>query len=511
MSSPFASRLRTNYCPSDEEIPQIKDLLTEPCIRLKHLDDEITAMRQALDNLIGERDTLIEFVEAHKALMSPIRRLPFDIIEGIFAACLPTHRICVMSAQEAPVILGRICSSWRNISLSTPRLWSRLHIVEPVIPQLPVPLSPSNRRLLEAQTAHRLRRLEVTNTWLGRSGECPLSISLESNLDPPLQSSALQTLSPLTAKDVPLLQHLQISHSWDDINLDWILAVLRGPSLARLSLSGSIANPLDLPLRWNELTELFLFPSWNARHRQTCQVVMDILSTCPKLRTCGMLVHHSPEAPLSDSVVECPFLHTLDLLCLDDTPAHTSGRLLTQLSLPNLQEFKLRGQQDPQRASNADFLVSCLAASLRLESITIDSDSFTRLSLMDFCCGLPATVQRFHIFETMWPLSPAGLSSPLDDGVLAALATHCAALQELVIVNCRTVSDEALLRFVTSRIPPLNRVEVKFNRAREVDIRPSLQPLLDNGLKTSITYNTPPSPPRSSPWEGLPDVPAEPN
>ncbi|KAF7330807.1 hypothetical protein MVEN_02419900 [Mycena venus] len=490
-------------------------------------------MRKALDNLTEERDTLLDFVEAHKALMSPIRRLPFDIIEGIFVACLSTHRNCVMSAQEAPVILGRICSSWRNISLSTPRLWSRLHIVEPMLPRLPVPLSPSGRRLLEA---HRLRRLEVTNTWLGRSGECPLSISLESNLEPrvnpdsppepdlflsalipfahrwqkirlAVHPSALQTLFPLTAKDVPLLQHLQIHHSWDDFNGSLSrLTVLRGPSLARLSLSGSLANSLDLPLRWNELTELSLFPSWNARHRHTCQVVMDILSTCPKLRTCGILVHHSPKAPLSNSVIECPFLHTLDLKCLDGTPAHTSGRLLNQLSLPNLQEFKLRGQQIPPRASNTDSLISCLAASPLLESITIDSDSFTRLSLMDFCRGLSATVRRLHIIETTWP--PSQADSPLDDNVLAALATYCPALQELVILNCLTVSDEALLRFITSGMSVLKRVEVKFDRRREVDIRPSLQPLLDKGLKTKITYNTPPPPPYSSPWAGLPDAPA---
>ncbi|KAJ7782493.1 hypothetical protein DFH07DRAFT_704529, partial [Mycena maculata] len=59
-------------------------------------------------------------VEAHKA---PTRRLPLDFIQEIFVACLPTHWNCAMSASEAPVILGPVCSSWRSISLSTPRLW----------------------------------------------------------------------------------------------------------------------------------------------------------------------------------------------------------------------------------------------------------------------------------------------------------------------------------------------------------------------------------------------------
>ncbi|KAF8199990.1 hypothetical protein K438DRAFT_1516203, partial [Mycena galopus ATCC 62051] len=123
MSSPFASRLGTNYCPEDTELPQIKALLVEPCLRLKGIDDEIAIMQKALKMLIEKRDALADYVAAHKALLSPLRRLPLDIIEEIFVACLPAHRNCVMSAQDAPVILGRVCSSWRSISLSTPRLW----------------------------------------------------------------------------------------------------------------------------------------------------------------------------------------------------------------------------------------------------------------------------------------------------------------------------------------------------------------------------------------------------
>ncbi|KAJ7677617.1 hypothetical protein B0H17DRAFT_863759, partial [Mycena rosella] len=123
MSDPFASKLGTNYCPEDEEIAEINALLVEPAQRLKCLDDEITDLHSALDSLREERGSLGAYVGAHKALISPARRLPLDIIQEIFLACIPTHRNCVMSFIEAPVLLGRICSSWRTISLSTPRLW----------------------------------------------------------------------------------------------------------------------------------------------------------------------------------------------------------------------------------------------------------------------------------------------------------------------------------------------------------------------------------------------------
>ncbi|KAJ6544214.1 hypothetical protein B0H19DRAFT_898859, partial [Mycena capillaripes] len=123
MASHFAPQLGTNYCPKDKEVLEIKALLVKPSHRLKRLDDEIADLQKAIDKLAEERNSLSAYVDAHKALISPARRLPLDIIQEIFIACLPTHRNCAMSASEAPVLLGRICSSWRAISLSTPRLW----------------------------------------------------------------------------------------------------------------------------------------------------------------------------------------------------------------------------------------------------------------------------------------------------------------------------------------------------------------------------------------------------
>ncbi|KAJ7732701.1 hypothetical protein B0H16DRAFT_1248183, partial [Mycena metata] len=116
--------LGTNYCPQDDEISQISALIAEPSLRLIILDQE-------LRKLTDERERLATYVDSHAALISPVRRLPLDILQEIFIACFPTHRNCVMSATEAPVLLGRICSSWRDISLSRPRLWSRLHIPKP--------------------------------------------------------------------------------------------------------------------------------------------------------------------------------------------------------------------------------------------------------------------------------------------------------------------------------------------------------------------------------------------
>ncbi|KAJ7042009.1 hypothetical protein C8F04DRAFT_1030941 [Mycena alexandri] len=251
MISPFTSRLGMNYCPSDDELLQIEALLVEPSLRLKRLDEEIAVLQQ-------ERDFLAASIDPHKALLSPMRHLPLDVIQEIFVACLPTHRSCVMSATEAPVLLGRICSSWRAISLATPRLWTRLHVVD-----LSQPRGGPNP-LVDAKVA---QRVEVLNMWLSRSGELPLSISIYGTARDLLQTllpfaarwqhiqtvqHSLEPWSRIAEADVPMLESFAIPSLGQD---NW-LAMFRGPRISGFTTSAGDFTTGNLPLRWHQLTAL---------------------------------------------------------------------------------------------------------------------------------------------------------------------------------------------------------------------------------------------------------------
>ncbi|KAJ6594658.1 hypothetical protein B0H19DRAFT_67244 [Mycena capillaripes] len=526
MSSPFAARLGTNYCPKDEDIVDIKALLVEPSLRLKRLDEEIADLQKAIDKLAAEREELGTFVESHKALISPVRRLPLDIIQEIFVACIPTHRNCVMSASEAPVLLGRICSSWRAISLSTPRLWARLHVVEPLLGYGPA------AELHEKKAA---QRLEVTKMWLGRSGQCPLSISLQSGSDydsPPVTPTTVESPSSqllevligfasrwqhiilttpasmlnkvhLMVTEVPMLESVTFqlppgSVQWEPFEL------LSSPSISSFSVSGNSFVPDKLPLHWHRLTDITISGyAWESL--LTSEMVLQMLSRCPELRSCQLAINDGAAAEtLLHSTVELRFLHTL---ILDfGSVASKISRLFERLSLPELRTFILYGSADPGSPFS---LAPFFGSWTRLENLTIASNTFSPSCLLETLRSLPSTLRRLTIIEIIEYGGPGVEIGPLDEDVLEVLAISRAPLEYLYI-SCSTISDEALLKFITARMTAeshakLEHIAILFNRKMMFDILPSLESFIENGLDISIIYPPPLQTTSTgfSPWQGL--------
>ncbi|KAJ6561762.1 hypothetical protein B0H19DRAFT_901463, partial [Mycena capillaripes] len=131
MDSPFKEIFHTNAVPSDTYCQRIRELLVGPQKKVAELAAEIERLQSLISQLSKKRDRLNDFIAPHLALISPTRRLPADVVAEIFAACLPANRNATMSSAEAPILLCHVCRAWRNLALSTPRLWASLHIVAP--------------------------------------------------------------------------------------------------------------------------------------------------------------------------------------------------------------------------------------------------------------------------------------------------------------------------------------------------------------------------------------------
>ncbi|KAJ6586384.1 hypothetical protein DFH09DRAFT_1359723 [Mycena vulgaris] len=503
MSSPFTWKLGTNYCPQDAEITEIKALIIEPGLRLKCLDDEITDLQQALDKLKEEHSKLGTYIEGHMALISPARRLPLDIIQEIFLACIPTHRNCVMSATEAPVLLGLICSSWRTISLLTPRLWSSLHIVVSSH-QGSFGLTFSIRQLCLVDFAPK--------ALLSLSSRCE-------HIEFTVPHSVLAALSHLTEADVPTLTSITVNEIFDGqdhASQADSFSLLRGLAISSTSFSGLAFSPLELPLRWDNLVDLSIKAGWGKLGDPliTSEVALQLLSQCRALQTCQLQVNDLPDTGSGmKHIIECASLHTLDVMVIGDLAA-TVRELLPRLSLSALRHLKLYGHSNDD--DNISYTPCFFAAAPCLETLDLNLDLFSRSSLIDFFRGLSPTIHKLHITE-----NSGYRSSILDDDALAALIPSPSVpapwffnLQELGIHGCRAFSDQALLHFIQSGMSApalgmLKRLAIQFSREMCLDILPDLQHIIDAGLRIELTY-PPPLPRNFSPWVGLADDPGLP-
>jgi len=546
IDSPYASHLHTNYTPTESEILQIKQLLTEPLKRLSSLDAEIEKVQSILDGLRDKHRALSDEIEAHRALISPIRQLPLDVLGEIFVHCLPEGRNAVMSSEEAPILLGRICSAWRSITLSTPRLWATLHIPTPTqvnkTGQGPAQPDPTFIAKME-------RRREAAWEWISRSGESPISISICTPTHvyyPPLQTSNINTfeaaiaqilpsshrwkkveiraaedsftrLQQLAEDDVPLLESLVIAsgsltHAWDPIASNpvgrWteFSGLLSARKLRKLSLSYFKEDLLSLPVRWSQLTHLNLdldgsghlggFPT-----RLRYSDVIKVLRRCPLLMSCGLSLECTrfdiiqqpdhDEVPLTEYTLTLPLLENLLL--------NLSGRWdesnLKHLNLPKLRLLEIKFQEtfSGSHAGQPSLIDFLSRNGDSVKQLFIDISSLTRDELIDFLKSVPL-LTHLHISNFSRSFSV------IDDDVIDLLTPSgenfgclCPMLEQFQCNrgNCGSFSEAQLLSMVQKRSQSekggvLKRVDVSFNRRKPKNFNEFLNSLvIGTGMKIS--------------------------
>lgn len=156
----------TNEQLTSEEETEVRRAMDESLNRLKAIESETARLQDRLIVLRHSKKDAEGFIKSHQNLVSPVRRLLPEILQEIFCQSLPVAHNPVLSLEETPLLLGRVCSQWRQIAYSTPALWSSLHVVA-------APLTFPRAKV----------RLEAFSAWLARSGTLPLSISLSNAIE----------------------------------------------------------------------------------------------------------------------------------------------------------------------------------------------------------------------------------------------------------------------------------------------------------------------------------------
>ncbi|KZP12242.1 hypothetical protein FIBSPDRAFT_755141, partial [Athelia psychrophila] len=122
--SPTPQLWRTHGAPTAPERALITELLIVARQTIAQIDIKIEDMQTKLAGLLTKRNSMQEVMNCHDSLLSPIRRLPDEILRHIFFLCLPVSKEkSRISTKRAPLLLTQVCISWRTCALSSQRLW----------------------------------------------------------------------------------------------------------------------------------------------------------------------------------------------------------------------------------------------------------------------------------------------------------------------------------------------------------------------------------------------------
>ncbi|KAJ6589467.1 hypothetical protein B0H19DRAFT_1103917 [Mycena capillaripes] len=220
--------------------------------RISTIDSEISALKESLEKLKLERKILRGHLASY---IYPVLTLPNEIVSEIFLQTLDPSGSS-LSGPSSPLFLGHICQKWRDIALSTPSLWTTISLT---ITDRPSPAE---------------RRLRLLETWLIRSCQCPLSISITDKTQlfafglrffdaivphqrrwQTLRLKMPYSIISRIQNELPSLRDLQICPLRPPTN-DPSLIFSGAPKLKIVTLKGSYNAKFKLP--WEQLTSLSL-------------------------------------------------------------------------------------------------------------------------------------------------------------------------------------------------------------------------------------------------------------
>ncbi|KAF7337021.1 hypothetical protein MVEN_02138700 [Mycena venus] len=335
--------LHTNIAPTMQQCAWIPDILAQPRRDLTALDEEIQRIKRSLDKLVGKREILAADIDAHLALLSPVRHVPDDVLREIFISCLPPTHNATMSSRESP-LLCHVSSRWRNIALSTPRLWSSLHVVI------------SGGSGFQSMSS-------LVEWWLARSGALLLSLSVDIVLSTPSHFFSEDIANVSTLLDLLFA----VTDRWESIDF----TTLMNYTIDRLSQPLSALAPARLELGSTNDTSL-----WGA------QRTLLILQRCANLEVCTLTITTTDLQFIPDGIqADLPHLTSLNIVCYDYTTAEFLFQRM-RVPHPSLPNIDHKNSDTPESRHHWHFSSRHVAADALIRQALSPSLEILRISFV---------------------------------------------------------------------------------------------------------------------------------
>ncbi|KAJ7257087.1 hypothetical protein C8J57DRAFT_555592 [Mycena rebaudengoi] len=350
---------------------------TDVRARISELDACILDLEESLAAARCERENLQFRLDEYRY---PVLTLPVEITSEIFLNFLPIYPLRPpLSGSSSPAVLGQICSKWRHVALSTPQLWRAIEIG----------LRLDFDRFVNT-------KLSILETWLARSKNCPLSLSLQTRSGYCDGAPQLRRLEDTMSAHSDRLQFL-------DIDGDG----LRGPFplLRELTVGSSVVHtaatvfcdapslttvhfprastPSYFELPWSQLTTISVMECELSEVANILRLAVSLVDFRGSLW----------DDPLEEIPLEPPLIMMqLESLTLGDQPSNDPGfqkLLLDMLTAPALRHLTVSERElGPDHLSTITSLLSRSHCSL--ESLHIIHSSWHEANYRSVFPSIPA-------------------------------------------------------------------------------------------------------------------------
>ncbi|KAJ7174187.1 hypothetical protein C8R43DRAFT_1102646 [Mycena crocata] len=316
----FTHLLKSNELPFGFEISAIRQVISDGQEFVNALEAQIQDVQDVnvLAGLIQKRNETADSVRLHRAAVSPLRRVPPELICEILA-------LSTEGNSSPPWHLGHISRFWRQAAISFGHLWSYIHL---------------------RSSADYISKMPILEHQLLRSANASLTVNFDDyEVQPPVLALLLQSFERWTSVRIfrrsldsvddilgraggqfTRLKRLEIVGGGPDS--PEIIHNFRAPNLREAVLTESVlridySSAIHIP--WHQLT---LYRGTYAPQRQ-----LEILQAMPNLRECTLAFVNFARSPRSTSVsVILPHLRRLYL---------EEERFLIQLTTPALTDLFL--------------------------------------------------------------------------------------------------------------------------------------------------------------------------
>jgi len=422
-SRDFERLMHSTVVPTDQEAHQIRNALSNDEIhavrldeRIRQLTDEIKRIQFILHPLEAERSELRSTIDARKAMIGPIRRIPPEVLGHIFIHCLPNRQSARPIVKRIPLLLCKICSAWRMTALATPQLWSSFYFSD-----------------------IDLMRDEYARTWLGRSGVLPLTIGIgDMPVDPEVFADPLVKIYFARCQNLCLdmgwwcLRTFFLDNGLTWGSLNWVdiyyisgfsrdSGVLTFPTSAtnlrkiqlQSPINGDHLNLSQISLPWSYLTHFSSTPYLSADD------VLELLRRCPELTQFSIKCKGRPSAV---SPVIHRALRSLHIEYHGASQQHL-GQFFDSISLPALQEMHMQTTErryEPTIWPTAQIISFLTRSACPLQKLGIKWWNMSEEDILACVYCVPSLMETIRLH----PNGEVGEDDTVPESVLSLLASR---------------------------------------------------------------------------------------